>query len=109
MAIKMYILVRASVAERDLGHAILSVAHAAAAASRNWRDNPNFVDWEDNSFRKVLCLVTDKEFEQAKTYHISLDCKGYQIMTESGLNNEEISIVFRPREVWPTFFKFLKL
>ena len=105
MVSKMYILVKESVAKRDLGHSILSVAHAASAASRNWKDREDFEDWANHSFRKVLCLVTDKEFEKAKRFFND----GFQVMTESALDDEEISIVFRPREEWPSFFKFLRL
>jgi len=104
MASKMYILVRETMIEKDLGHAILSVAHAASAAGRNWGNEPDFQYWAKNSFRKVLCIVSDKEFEKSKSYSID-----HQVMTECTLDDTEISIVFRPREDWPRFFKFLKL
>ena len=107
MASKMYILVRETIKEKDEGHAVLSVAHAAAAACRNWGDELEFIIWANISFRKVLCLVSDTEFENAKKYFD--EQVDYQVMTESGLDNEEISIVFKPRVEWPKFFKFLKL
>ena len=107
MANKMYILVRNEIIEKDLGHAILSVAHAASAAGRNWGDQPEFEHWANESFRKVLCQVTDQEFDKAKTYFEN--GKDYQVMTECALDDEEISIVFYPREEWPRFFSFLKL
>ncbi|NQS88817.1 hypothetical protein HQ584_03380 [Patescibacteria group bacterium] len=107
MPSKMYILVRESVKEKDEGHAVLSVAHASAAACRNWAAEADFDDWANNSFRKVLCLVTDEEFDKAKTYFE--DGRDFQIMTESALDNKEISVVFKPREEWPKFFKFLRL
>ena len=104
MASKMYILVRKEIIEKDLGHAVLSVAHAASAAGRNWGNEPDFEDWANNSFRKVLCEVSDKEFAKAQTYDLD-----HQVMVECAIDNEEISIVFRPRDEWPRFFSFLKL
>ena len=101
---KMYILVRDEVINKDPGHAILSVAHAAAAAGRDWHGDNEFEDWANNSFRKVLCRVSDKEFEKAKTYDLE-----HRVMTECALDDEEISMVFKPRKEWPKFFNFLKL
>ena len=102
----MYILVRKEIWDRDLGHAALSIAHAMAAASRSWHGDPEFEDWADNSFRKVLCLVSDREFEKAKTYFGE---DRFLVMTECALPGEEMSMVFFPREEWPRFFGSLKL
>ena len=107
MASKMYILVREAVKEKDEGHAVLSVAHAVAAACLRWAHEDSYKKWHKESFRKVLCLVSDKEFEKAKTYFAE-QFDGI-VMTESALDNEEISIVFSPKEEWPKFFKFLRL
>ena len=98
----MYILVKDSV---DLGHAILTVAHSAVACCREFKDDPYFKDWIENSFRKVVCKVNQKEFDRAKTFE-----KGI-IMTESALDNEEISIIFcpRPNDEWPDPIKWYKL
>ena len=82
------------------------MAHAASAAGRMWGGQPDYEDWANNSFRKVLCLVSDSEFEKAKTY---FEEDQFQVMTESAIPGEELSIVFKPRSEWPKFFKFLKL
>lgn len=100
MALKMYILIKESV---DLGHAILASAHAASAGVCQFQDHPDTQDWLRDSFRKVVCKVNEREFEKAKEY------EDHQIMTESALEGQEVAIVFRPREEWPKFFKFLRL
>jgi len=98
----MYILIKDSV---DIGHALLACAHGSLSC---YLRTPEFRHWWDlymQSFRKVVCKVTDKEFEKAKTY---IDCH-YIIVTESGLNDMETALVFVPRGEWPEFFKSLKL
>ena len=112
MKAKMYILVREAV---DLGHAILGVGHAALGGFLTWDGEacePPHVrvrDWATQSFRKVVCRVSDEEFEKAKSYGIEgID---YKVMTESALDGGAVSLVWRPREPedWPPFFKSLKL
>ena len=110
MKAKIYILVRESV---DLGHAILGAAHASLGGFLTWENEPcepphvPMRDWARESFRKVVCRVTDAEFEKAKTY--GKEGVDYRVMTESALDNDAVSLVFRPREEWPDFFKSLKL
>ncbi len=113
---KMYILIRDDI---DLGHAILGSAHASLSGYLTFVENE--VDpsgsncesltetekWAKESFRKVVCKVNSKEFEKAKTYGENL--KDYRIMTESALDNQEIAIVFKPRDNFEPFFKSLKL
>lgn len=124
MASKMYILIKDSV---DLGHAINAAAHASLGGYLTFINTPispdsflaikdtfshNLInlrtnEWATNSFKKVVCKVTQSEFEKAKTYGKNM--VDYRIMTESSLNNEEVAIVFAPKEEWENFFKFLKL
>jgi len=121
-ASKMYILVRDSLSH---GHAALACAHASLggyltfvkAEQLNWgyeRDKniafgvtTSTQDWAELSFKKVICSVTDDQFEEAKTF--GLNGVDYSIMTESSLKNMEVAIVFRPREHWDSFFKELPL
>jgi len=103
---KLYILVKEEMLEKDFGHTILSIAHAASAGGRNWAGDPIYEDWANNSFRKVLCKVSNKEFEKAKTY---FPADEFQVMTECAINDEELTIIFKPREEWPNFFKSLKM
>ena len=112
MPLKMYILIKEDV---DLGHAILAAAHASLGGYltfTEWRSRMeaseidsivNTDRWQRESFRKVICKVNDKEFEKAKEY------PHHRVMTESGLDDQEVAIVFAPREEWPKFFKFLRL
>ena len=55
------------------------------------------------SFYKVVCRVTDAEFEAAKLLEDSV------VLTESALDNAEVAIAFRPRAEWPKAFKFYRL
>ena len=97
---KMYFLVRESI---PLGMAMAGVAHASMAASDKWLYNPSMVMWKQKSFKKVICKVTDKEFEEAKKFDDSI------IMTESALDNAETVIAFAPRSEWPEAFKDYRL
>jgi hypothetical protein len=98
--LKMYILIKDSI---DLGHAINSAAHASLMGYRQWEDDPDVKDWMNDSFRKVTCKVTDKEFEKAKEY------KDFVIVTEMAFDGAEVGLVFKPRREWPRFFNFIKL
>jgi hypothetical protein len=111
MAEKMYILIKDSI---DIGHAVLAAAHASLGGYLTFTKAENEHEipccdtemWAEKSFRKVVCKVSDIEFEKSKTYYPDGE---YRVMTESGLGGIDVAIVFRPREVWPPFFKSLKL
>lgn len=102
MALRMYILIRDSI---DIGHAMLAVGHGVLACYRKYQDDPYMKEWFENSFRKVVCKVNDKEFEKAKTFD------KHVLMTESGLGGAETALVFcpRPDETLEKPFKFYKL
>jgi hypothetical protein len=115
MASKMYILVKGPESGVDLGHAVLAAAHASLGGYLTFRqtcaglpvpEDP-VEEWVRNSFRKVVCKVSDAEFEKAKTY--GKPGEDFRVMTESGLGGMEVAIVFRPREDFEPFFKSLKL
>jgi hypothetical protein len=96
----MYILVRESV---PLGFAMLAAAHASLAAYLKYRDSAEVAEWLAGPFYKVVCKVTDAEFESAKTVPDSV------VLTESRLDGQEMAIAFKPREEWPKSFKFYRL
>ena len=102
--LKMYILVKRSV---PVGLGVNSVGHTSLATYLKFKDDPVLQAWlASKHFRKVTCVVSDKEFEKAKSY------PDHVIMTENALSeteNPEIAIGFKPREEWPEFFKSLKL
>jgi peptidyl-tRNA hydrolase len=85
--VKMYILVRESV---PIGFAILAAAHASLACYLRFRDSTEVAEWLAGPFYKVVCRVTDAEFEAAKTF------EDLVVLTESGLGGAEVAIAFRP-------------
>lgn len=62
-------------------------------------NDPEYQSWLVQSFRKVVCEVTDAEFEALKSE------KDYITVTESGLGGMEIALVFCPRVQWPPAFR----
>jgi peptidyl-tRNA hydrolase len=98
--LKMYILVKDSV---PLGLALAAVGHASLACYLKYRDDPEMVEWLANSFRKVICKVSEQQFEQAKQAHPCVT------LTESALNGQEVALGFKPRVDWDPGFKFFPL
>lgn len=102
--LKMYILIKGSA---PIGLGVNAVGHTSLATYLRFKDDPVMRAWlTSDHFRKVTCVVSDKEFEKAKSY------PDHVIMTENALrdtDNPQIAIGFKPREVWPEFFKSLKL
>jgi len=98
--VKMYILVRESV---TTGFAILAAAHASLACYLKFRESPEVAAWLAGPFYKVVCRVTDAEFEAAKAF------EDLVILTESALDGAQVAIAFRPRQEWPKAFKFYRL
>jgi peptidyl-tRNA hydrolase len=97
---KMYILVKEDV---PVDIALVSVAHAALATYLKYKDDEDVKEWINSIFYKVICRVNEKEFEHSKKYN------DYVIIKESKLNNKEVAIGFKPRELWPKRFKYYKL
>jgi peptidyl-tRNA hydrolase len=98
--VKMYILVREAV---PTGFAILAAAHASLACYLRFQDSPEVAEWVAGPFYKVVCRVSDAEFEAAKAF------EDHVVLTESKLGGAEVAIAFRPREEWPKAFKFYPL
>ena len=96
----MYVLVK-NMVPRGLG--INSVGHAVLATYLKYKDHPEMKDWLENSFKKVTCLVSEAEFEEAKK------TEDHVVITESDYHDKEVAIAFRPRIEWPEMFKKLKL
>jgi peptidyl-tRNA hydrolase len=97
---KMYILVRESL---PVGNAIVAVAHASLACYLKFREAPEVAEWLAGPFKKVVCKVSDEDFERAKAHadHI--------VLTESSLGGAEVALAFKPRAVWETAFQFYRL
>ncbi len=97
---KMYILVKESV---PTGFAMLAAAHASLAAYLKFQDTPEVRQWVGGPFYKVVCKLTDQEFEQAKAF------PDHAVITESALQGAEVALAFKPREGWPKAFQFYRL
>jgi peptidyl-tRNA hydrolase len=97
---RMYILLK-----RSLPNAFAPVvaAHAALACFRKFETQPDMQTWINGVFKKVVCVVSDAEFEHAK------NTPDYVIITESALQNMEVGIAFCPRAEYPKGFKFYKM
>lgn len=99
---KAYILIKDWV---DTGHAVNSAAHAGCLIPEHWtREGDSDMEaWWDGPIRKVTCKVSEEQFEKAKEYN------DWFVVTEMAFNSQEVVLVFKPREEWPKFFKFLTL
>ncbi len=97
---KMYILVRESVPQ---GFAMLAAAHASLACYLRFRDTPEIATWLSGPFYKVVCRVSDAEFEAAKEFD------DHVVLTESALDGAEVALAFKPREEFPKAFRFYRL
>ena len=97
---KSYILIRESV---PVGFAIVAAAHASLAMYLKFREAPEVTEWLAGPFRKVVCKVSDAEFESAKTHPDQV------VITESALGDEEVALAFKPRTDWPRQFQYFKL
>lgn len=96
----MYILIRE---HTPLGFAVLAAAHASLAAYLKFRETDEVKTWISGPFYKVVCKVSDAEFEAAKAF------EDHVVLTESALGHQEIALAFKPRLEWPKPFKFYKL
>ena len=86
---KMYIFIKDSVPD---GMAPVVAAHAALACYLKFEHDEDMVDWLNYSFKKVVCRVSDKEFDVLK------NIKKHNITTESSLESKEVAMTFCPRD-----------
>lgn len=100
VSLKMYILVKESV---ETGYAVTAAAHAAVAVTCTYSHTWEVRTWLCGIFRKVVCRVTDAEFEKAKAFPNRV------VMTESALGGQEVALGFMPRTDWPKAFRFYRL
>jgi hypothetical protein len=98
--VKMYILIKDSV---PLGYAMVAAAHASLAAYLKFRDCEEVQQWLGGPFRKVVCKVSNEDFEKAKAV------ADHVVLTESALEGQEVAIAFKPRDEWPRAFKHFAL
>jgi peptidyl-tRNA hydrolase len=97
---KMYIVIKESV---PVGFAVVAAAHASLKAYLEFEREPEIEAWLSGPFYKVVCRVSDAEFERAK------GAGDFVIVTESKLDDREIALAFKPRDEWPRSFQFFQL
>jgi len=96
----MYILVRESL---PIGNALVAVAHASLGCYLRFRDAPEVQEWLNGPFRKIVCKVTDDEFERAKKV------ADHVVIAESLLGGAEVALAFKPRAAWEKSFQHFRL
>lgn len=96
----MYIIVKDSIPDKLVP---VITAHAALACYKKFEENENMIKWVNGVFKKVVCVTDDKEFEKFK------DESDFVLLTESSLDNKEVSLAFCPREEYAKRFRFLKM
>ncbi len=96
----MYILIKDSVPAK---FAPVIAAHASLACYKKFEEDENMQDWINSVFKKVVCKVNDKEFENAKKEDKHL------VLTESALDSQEVAIVFSPRAEYSKQFRFFRM
>lgn len=102
--LKMYILVKDSA---PIGLGINGCTHAGYLAGKTF-DSPIMKDWEEKSFRKVTCIVSDANFYNAIKAIKEVN-GNYLIFKENDWGDKELSVAFEPRYSFPEIFKTLDL
>ncbi|OIV40243.1 peptidyl-tRNA hydrolase [Flavobacterium johnsoniae] len=97
---KMYILVKEDVPDKLVP---VITAHASLACFRKFEHNENMQKWINGIFKKVVCVVSEKEFRNAEKEPYNI------VLTESSLENREVCLAFVPREEFPKMFKFFRM
>jgi peptidyl-tRNA hydrolase len=99
---KMYICIKDDL---PVGMAMNSAAHAGLMCHMEFCEDGDYLDWLDNSFKKVTCAVTPAEFAMLK------QVEDHLVVTESRMDFKEVAIVLKPRNDndWPEFVNLLKL
>ena len=99
---KMYICIKDDL---PVGIAMNSAAHAGLMCHMEFCEDGDYLDWLDNSFKKVTCAVTPAEFALLK------DVSDHIVVTESKMDNAELAVVLCPRNdnEWPEFVNLLRL
>lgn len=97
---KMYIIVKKNIPDKLVP---VITAHASLACYKKYETNEDMIQWINGIFKKVVCLVSETEFEQLKNE------TNFVVLTESSLDNIEVCLAFCPREEYPKKFKFLKM
>ena len=96
----MMIVIKGSIEPQ---YAVVASAHAALAGFLKWEDDELTYQWSRGIFFKHIKKATPEQFEKAKGEKYGDKI----VITESGLDDEEIAIVYRIQEQYPTFLNTL--
>lgn len=96
----MYILIKRDVPDRFVP---VITAHASLACYKKYENDPSMIEWINSTFKKVVCVLNEKEFENVKKESKNI------ILTESMLENREVAIAFCPRAEYSKQFSFFKM
>ena len=97
---KMYIIVRDDIPDKIVP---VITAHASLACYKKFETNEDMTKWINGIFKKVVCVVSETEFTNAKKE------PDHVVLTESALDNQEVCIAFSPREEYSKMFKFFRM
>ena len=84
----MYIVVKRSIPDNLVP---VVTAHSSLACYKKFETESDMQEWMSGIFRKVICVVSDEDFESLKLVEKNI------ILTESALQNQEAAIAFCPR------------
>ena len=96
----MYILIKDNVPDK---FAPVIAAHASLACYKKFEAEEDMQYWINSVFKKVVCKVNTREFENAKKED------RYLSLTESALDNAEVALAFCPRETYGKQFRFFRM
>jgi hypothetical protein len=102
--LKMYVLVKDTA---PIGLGINACSHAGYLASK-WLQSSITTEWEKHSFKKVTCLVSPEQFDEA-IREIENIGGNFVVFNENDWNDEVLSVAFEPRYSFPDIFKTFKL
>lgn len=101
---KVYILVRENVPN---GFVANSCAHIGVKIENTWNNDPKYVDWRENSFRKVTCIAKDDELLDIIGMADTVGVK-HITFNEPDFNNKTIVVAFSPVDTTKEEFAFFK-
>jgi len=94
---KMYILIKDDVPAH---FAVVAASHASLACYLKFKEMPEMREWVSGTFFKVVCKVDEIQFNEARGVPYNV------VITESALDDREVAIAFRPRDIWPKQFQY---
>lgn len=85
----------------------VSCAHGAIMAHQAWDQvSENYDDWLKHSFKKVVCRLSDDQWNWA---HFNFDSHNKVVVTESALGGIEVAMAVHPEYLYDPQVKKFKL